>query len=114
MTEGGRTKVWDYFTKDPSGTVICNICAGSVSQGSSSLKLKNTTNLWAHLKVKHMKHKEAYHEAHDKAAQPKEDRAPSLTAQPTLKQAFDKTTRWTPTDPRSKGAGQVDHENDRH
>lgn len=98
MAEGGRSKMWDYFTKDPSGKVICNICAGSVSQGSSSQKQKNTTNLWAHLKVKH---KEAYQEAHDKAAQPKEDtaRAPS---QPTLKQVFDKTTKWTPTHPRSK------------
>lgn len=44
MAEGGRIKVWDYFTKDPSGTLICNICAGSVSQRSNSLKLKNTTN----------------------------------------------------------------------
>ncbi|XP_065130356.2 zinc finger BED domain-containing protein 4-like [Paramisgurnus dabryanus] len=96
MAQGGRSKVWDYFTKDPSGTVICNICAGSVSQGSSSLKQKNTTNLWAHLKVKH---KEAYHVAYDKAAQPKEDRAQS---QPTLKQVLDKTTKWTTDDRRTK------------
>lgn len=41
-----------------------------------------------------MKHKEAYHEAHDKAAQLKEGRALS---QPTLKQVFDNTTKWTPT-----------------
>lgn len=88
--------MWNYFTKDSSGTVICNICAGSVSQGSCSLKQKNTTNLWAHLKVKH---KEAYREVHDKAAQPKEDRAPS---QPTLQQVFDKTAKWTTDDRRSK------------
>lgn len=96
MASSGRSQVWEYFTKGPSGTVTCNICTASVSQGSASLKFKNTSNLWAHLKSKH---KDIYEKA-QKDAQPQVPTT-SLT-QPTLKQVLEKTTKWTLNDPRTE------------
>lgn len=96
MASGGRSQVWEHFTKGPSGTVTCNICTASVSQGSGSLKFKNTSNLWAHLKSKP---KEIY-EKTQKEAQPQVPTT-SLT-QPTLKQVLEKTTKWTLNDPRTE------------
>lgn len=96
MASGGRSVVWEHFTKDPSGTVTCNICTASVSQGSGSLKFKNRSNLWTHLKSKH---KEIY-EKTKKEAQPQVQS--TLLTQPTLKQVLEKTTKWTLNDPRTE------------
>lgn len=63
MAEKGErcsSKVWDYFCKDSSNAVFCNIYAANVSQGSIKAKQKNTSNLWTHLKTKHS---EQYKEA---------------------------------------------------
>lgn len=63
MAEKGErcsSKVWEYFCKDSSNAVFCNICAANVSQGSIKAKQKNTSNLWSHLKTKHS---EQYKEA---------------------------------------------------
>lgn len=68
----------------------------SIREGSSSLRKKNTSNLWTHLKINH---KDAYNEVHEKAEVAKKGSASS--SQPTLQQVFDRTTKWTPNDPRS-------------
>ncbi|KAJ8342733.1 hypothetical protein SKAU_G00326610 [Synaphobranchus kaupii] len=95
MSEGKRSKVWDYFTKDPSGTVLCNLCAGlPVSQGSAKACQKNTTNLWCHLKLHHKEiHNEAYKEAHPGKAHEQ--------------QLFERTTKWTATDPRTRELDRI-------
>lgn len=47
------SKVWDYYTKDPGGQVVCNVCSAKISQGSREVAKKNTSNMWSHLRVKH-------------------------------------------------------------
>lgn len=47
------SKVWNYYTKDSSGRVVCNVCSAKVSQGSSEVAKRNTSNMWAHLERKH-------------------------------------------------------------
>jgi hypothetical protein len=87
MANRGGSQVWEYFTKGPSNTITCNICTASVSQGSGSLKFKNTSNLWAHLKSKHQ---DIYHKA-QKDAQPQVQLPTTSLTQPTLKQVMEKT-----------------------
>lgn len=95
QAEGGN-KVWSHFTKDSEG-VVCNICGARVSQGSSTSKAKNTTNLWQHLKLNH---KEAFDDAQAKTAQAKTPKP--QPAQSTIAQAFGKSTKWASNDQRSK------------
>uniref|UniRef100_A0A8C1F800 BED-type domain-containing protein n=2 Tax=Cyprinus carpio TaxID=7962 RepID=A0A8C1F800_CYPCA len=100
MAEKGErcsSKVWDYFSKDSSNAVFCNICAANVSQGSIKAKQKNTSNLWTHLKTKHS---EQYKEAQQQSEVQKT--LSVRTQQPTLPQAFDKVLKWGPSDPRAK------------
>jgi len=89
MASGGRSQVWEHFTKGPSGTVTCSICTASVSQGSGSLRFKKTSNLWAHLKSKH---KEIY-EKTQKEAQPQVPTTSLSMTQPNLKQMLEKNTK---------------------
>ncbi|XP_030008124.1 zinc finger BED domain-containing protein 4-like [Sphaeramia orbicularis] len=92
----GKSKVWSHFTKDSTGA-RCKICSVQVSQGSSTCKSKNTTNLWQHLKLNH---KEVFDDAQAKMAQVKAPKP--QPAQCTIVQAFDKGTKWAPSDQRSK------------
>ncbi|XP_051573732.1 zinc finger and SCAN domain-containing protein 10 isoform X2 [Myxocyprinus asiaticus] len=47
------SKVWDYFSKDEFGEVFCHTCFTRISQGSNNAAMKNTSNLWSHLRSKH-------------------------------------------------------------
>lgn len=47
------SKVWDYYSKDASGQVSCNVCSAKISQGSREVAKKNTSNMWAHLRIRH-------------------------------------------------------------
>ena len=102
MSDKTHSKVWDYFTKGPTGEAVCNACAASVSQGSSRQKTRNTTNLWQHLRLRH---NEAYVESQRQAlheAQRKAEALTKKTIQPTLAQVIDRNTKWNLNDPRTK------------
>ena len=93
MSDKTHSKVWDCFTKGPTGEAVCNACAASLSQGSSRQNAKNTTNLWQHLRLKH---NEAYVESQRQALHEAQRKAEALVPmknyqhQPTLAQVFDR------------------------
>ncbi len=96
-----RSKVWNYFSKDGNGTVTFNTCDAEISQGSDKPSQRNTSNMWYHLEKKHKAlHDEAMRMT--EPAAPKKRSSNTATVQQSLPQMFDKLTKWTLADPRTK------------
>uniref|UniRef100_A0A8C5QMC0 BED-type domain-containing protein n=1 Tax=Leptobrachium leishanense TaxID=445787 RepID=A0A8C5QMC0_9ANUR len=89
-----KSIVWEYFTQPSPGAAVCNTCQSNVSMGSATSKSKNTSNLWAHLRNRHVN---LYTEA--QKAKPSE--TPSQS-QPKIKDLFQKQTKWQNSDGRSQ------------
>lgn len=80
--------VWQHFMQPTPDKARCNICKILVSMGAEKAKTKNTSNMWSHLKRRHLK-------AYNEAQKVKDDRAAASTSavsstQPNLVQMFDK------------------------
>uniref|UniRef100_A0A8C5LYW3 BED-type domain-containing protein n=1 Tax=Leptobrachium leishanense TaxID=445787 RepID=A0A8C5LYW3_9ANUR len=92
-----KSLIWDYFSQPTSGKAVCNTCTKNVSMGSATAKTKNTSNLWAHLRVHHV---EIYNAAREKHVESQSE-TPALV-QTTIKDMLQKKAKWQNSDERSQ------------
>ncbi|XP_035282910.1 zinc finger BED domain-containing protein 4-like [Anguilla anguilla] len=68
--------------------------------GAAITKTKNTSNIWAHLRIHHPA-------LHDAAQKKRETSEKTTQPQPTIQQMFQRQTRWPNTDGKSKHLDKV-------
>ncbi len=104
MTERrkNRSEVWNYFTQSLPGLAVCKKCQLNVKMGSKSKTIKNTSNLWTHLKIHHSS---IFEEAKKKRDAEEENTSSHIQA--SLPMMFDNQTKWKTTDVRSKNLDRL-------
>lgn len=65
--------VWNYFELgvNDNKTAVCKLCPAKISQGGTSIKSFNTTNLITHLRCRHAKEYDEFIKAKADAASAK-------------------------------------------